>query len=51
MQHISQRRINFNIRIDTFTELANRGIGIIDRVVVEQMGGQLKGDEWIIPNW
>ncbi|TRX54964.1 ADP-ribosylglycohydrolase family protein [Thalassomonas sp. M1454] len=36
---------------DTFTDMANRGIDIIDRVVVQQMDGKidLENNVWIIP--
>jgi hypothetical protein len=30
--------------------MAARGVEIIDRVVVEQMGGVIKDDTWIIPD-
>lgn len=35
--------------IDNFTSLAERGLGIIDLVVTEQMYGSIVGDNWVIP--
>ena len=37
---------------DTFELMAARGVQIIDRVVVEEMGGGIdpKGDVWFIPH-
>jgi hypothetical protein len=46
---ISRTRVNFPQDWDTFTSMAERGVEIIDRVVVEQMGGSIEGDTWIIP--
>jgi hypothetical protein len=34
---------------DTFPLMAERALSIIDRVVVEQMGGVVNGDRWVIP--
>jgi hypothetical protein len=47
---IGRTRINFVPGLDNFTSMAARGIEIIDRVVVELMGGKIKGDTWIIPD-
>ncbi len=37
---------------DTFTMMAERGMLIIDRVVIEEMGGgvDLEQDSWVIPD-
>jgi len=51
--NIHRTRGNFaNNGIDNFTEMAKRGVAIIDRVVVTEMGGSLdvKNDVWHIPN-
>lgn len=52
--NIHRTRIGFpNNGIDTFDEMAQRGIFIIDRAVQEQMGGgiNLKKDVWYIPQY
>lgn len=38
--------------IDNFTQMAERGVAIVDRVVVDEMGGSIdvKNDVWRIPN-
>jgi hypothetical protein len=46
---IGRTRVNFSPDWDTFTALGERGVSIVDRVVVEQMGGSIKGDTWLIP--
>jgi len=46
---IGRTRVNFPA-YDTFTAMADRGVSVIDRVVVNQMGGSINGDNWIIPN-
>jgi len=46
---IVRTRVNFDPDWDTFTVLGERGVGIIDRVVVEQMSGSIKNDTWLIP--
>ena len=40
-----------NNGLDDFSNMANHGVEIIDRVVVEQMGGKIvqENDSWIIP--
>ena len=51
--NIHRTRGNFpNNGIDNFTQMAERGVAIIDRVVVAEMGGRidLKNDVWHIPN-
>jgi hypothetical protein len=50
--NIHRTRGNFaNEGIDTFTAMAERGIQIVDRVVVEEMGGvvDIEKDCWRIP--
>ena len=36
---------------DTFTQMAQRGVQLVDRVVIEQMGGyvDIENDRWLIP--
>lgn len=51
--NIHRTRINFpNDGIDTFENMAQKGVFIIDRVVQEQMGGgvDLKKNVWYIPD-
>lgn len=50
--NIHRTRVNFpNDGLDTFDEMAKKGIYIIDRVVQEEMGGgvDLKKDVWYVP--
>jgi hypothetical protein len=47
---IGRTRVNFDGGLDDFTSMAARGVEIIDRVVVEHMGGMIKDDTWIIPD-
>lgn len=50
--NIHRTRVNFpNEGLDTFDEMAKKGIYIIDRVVQEEMGGgvDLEKDVWYIP--
>lgn len=50
--NIHRTRMGFpNDGIDTFGEMAKKGIFVIDRVVQEQMGGgiDLAEDVWYIP--
>jgi len=47
--NIARTRFNMPIPLDNFTDMAEKGIRIIDKVVVEEMGGAVKGDNWIIP--
>jgi len=52
--NIHRTRGNFpNNGIDNFSNMAEHGIAIIDRVVVEQMGGKIakENDTWIIPKF
>jgi ADP-ribosylglycohydrolase len=51
--NIHRTRVGFeNNGIDSFENMARRGIFVIDRVVLEQMGGgvDLKKDVWYIPD-
>lgn len=38
--------------IDTFPEMARKGVAVVDRVVLERMGGRLdlEADAWVIPD-
>ncbi len=47
---ISRTRVNFTDGLDDFTSMAARGLEIIDRVVVELIGGTIEEDTWIIPD-
>jgi len=50
--NIHRTRVNFpNDGLDTFDEMAKKGIYIIDRVVQEEMGGgvDLENDVWFVP--
>jgi len=50
--NIHRTRVNFpNDGLDTFDEMAKKGIYIIDRVVQEEMGGgvDLEKDIWLVP--
>jgi len=47
--NIARTRFNMLIPLDNFTDMAERGIGIIDDIVVGEMGGEVKGEKWIIP--
>ena len=46
---ISRTRHNFPEAPDNFTDMASRGLGIIDDVVVNGMGGSIDGNNWVIP--
>ncbi|CAH1002518.1 hypothetical protein LEM8419_03397 [Neolewinella maritima] len=47
---IHRTRRNFpNDGIDTFGRMAERGVAIVDRVVVDELGGKRAGDTWTIP--
>jgi hypothetical protein len=51
--NIHRTRGNFpNDGIDNFTQMAEHGLAIIDRVVLKQMGGKIDevNNTWIIPN-
>ncbi|MEK9740015.1 MAG: hypothetical protein VW262_02395, partial [Flavobacteriaceae bacterium] len=38
-----------NNGIDNFENMAQKGVAIVDRVVVEKMKGWVEGPHWIIP--
>jgi len=46
---IERTRFNMPIPLDNFTNMSERGIGIIDDIVVGVMDGTIEGDTWIIP--
>jgi len=51
--NIHGTRRNFpNDGIDTFQNMAERGVSVVDRTVQEEMGGSidLENDQWLIPN-
>jgi hypothetical protein len=51
--NIHRTRRNFpNKGIDTFEQMAQKGLEIIDRVVLEEMQGSVDRDSglWLIPN-
>ena len=47
--NIERTRFNMPIPLDNFTDMAERGINIIDEIVINEMGGSIEGDNWIIP--
>ena len=48
--NIHRTRGNFpNNGIDTFHSMAGVGLNIVDRVVIEEMGGRIEGDYWFLP--
>ncbi len=47
--NIARTRFNMPIPLDNFTDMAERGVTIIDDIVVGAMGGSIEGDRWIIP--
>ncbi len=48
--NIHRTRQNFpNNGINTFEQMANKGITIVERVIQEEIGGRVVGDIWIIP--
>lgn len=47
---IARTRYNMPFPTDNFTDMAERGITIIDSVVVGAMGGRIDGNNWIIPD-
>ena len=36
--------------VDNFANMAATGVGIVDRVVVEEMGGEIRDGAWVIPS-
>ena len=57
LYHIGRTRVNFPDRTpnldgdDSFEQMSTRGIHVIDRVVIEELGGgiDLEKDVWYIP--
>ena len=47
--NIERSRFNLPIPLDNFTSMAERGIGIIDNIVVDEMNGFIENDNWMIP--
>ena len=47
--NIERTRFNMPIPLDNFTDMSERGIRIIDDIVVGAMGGSISEDNWIIP--
>ena len=47
---IERTRSNMPIPVDTFEDMATRALGVIDRIVIEEMGGAIKEDSWVIPD-
>ena len=46
---IGRSRYNVPISTDNFTDMASKGINIINKVVVEEMKGSINNNNWIIP--
>ncbi|PCJ90958.1 MAG: heme biosynthesis protein HemY [Flavobacteriaceae bacterium] len=46
---IERTRPNLPIPTDNINDMAERGLTIIDKVVVESMGGSIKNGKWFIP--
>ena len=46
---IHRTRQNFPQGIDDFTSMAQVGLGIVDRVVVQEMDGKIDQQRWLIP--
>lgn len=47
--NIARTRFNMPIPLDNFTDMSQRGIMIIDDIVVGAMNGSINGDNWMIP--
>ncbi|WP_276391748.1 ADP-ribosylglycohydrolase family protein [Eudoraea chungangensis] len=47
--NIERTRYNMPIPLDNFRDMSERGIRIIDAIVLEAMGGSINKDDWIIP--
>ncbi len=47
---IGRTRVNFDSGIDNFTSMAASGVEIVDRVVVNLLGGRIQDDYWVIPD-
>lgn len=48
--NIARTRFNMPIEIDSFTDMSRRGLAIIDDIVVNEMGGMIDNNSWIIPD-
>ncbi len=46
---ITRTRYNFPEAPDNFTDMATQGLDIIDRAVVQGMGGEVVDGKWVIP--
>lgn len=47
--NIARTRYNMPIPLDNFTDMSERGIEIIDDIVLGSMGGSIRDNKWIIP--
>jgi len=47
---IARTRRNMPIPTDDFKDMATRAIRLIDQIVVQEMGGRIDGNNWVIPN-
>ena len=47
--NIARTRFNMPRPLDNFTDMAERGLAIIDDIVLGAMGGSIESDHWIIP--
>ncbi|MBF11816.1 MAG: heme biosynthesis protein HemY [Flavobacteriaceae bacterium] len=47
--NISRTRYNLPLLVDNFDDLAERGLKIIDKVVLEYMDGSKEKNNWVIP--
>ena len=49
--HIHRTRTGFPAPdgVDTFPDMAAAGVEIVDRVVVDEIGGDIRDDQWVIP--
>jgi hypothetical protein len=47
---IRRTRVGFANDLDTFDDLAARGVEIVDRVVINHMNGSIEDNTWIIPD-
>lgn len=47
--NIARTRFNMPIPLDNITDMSERGLGIIDDIVLGAMGGSIDNDQWIIP--
>ena len=47
--YIERTRSNMPIPTDSITAMSERGVSVIDKVVVDGMGGSIDGNSWVIP--